>query len=488
MAKSLDTSEVDIFEESIRSTISQLIGNGLSFIHVIAVTYFLTIEQVGLYFFYLSIIYLFSQVPHGIGVALRKRVSSTEKNRPEYYASAVGIALPILVVLAGIFLVVFPLINSYTTLETTRPQLLAVVVGIFGKSFMTMSKKYMEGVGMPAKAQEIKNYVSKLLHVIFTIILLYIAPTVALAVIAYAASRILSAIMTLYFSLNSLTFPTKNKMKSISVFSKWSVPNSLLNDFYNQFDTILLGAVVSATAISYYDTSVKISGFGFAFGIGLAAAANIKLSGLYETNQNIQKPFMMLMSLSTLFVLPLLILSYIHGEFLLTYFYGPEYAEGVWFLIGIALQQIFQVHRFQFEALLNSIDRPRSITTASVVAVILNVVTAYPLILQFGGIGVVISTLFSEFIGVSIYQYITKQYFGVFALTRDMAAQVGITIIVVLLTIFRGMIITFEPTTAVIMDSIIILVVFYGGMYALSENVRALTRAAKELPRNYIGP
>lgn len=470
----LDTANIDLFYEAIVSTTSSVIGTVISFLHVIVIAHFLTVEEVGLFFFYLTAVYLFSQIPKGVGVSIRKRVSSTENKRPAFLYT--GIVLTILPLAAVCILLIglVPIINTYSMVQITHSGVLATIFAMLAMGFHHLLHKYLSGTGDPGLADEIRNYVGRGSQLLLTAIGLYLIPTVEAALILYGSGLLIAGIVFWIKSPTKILQPNIEKARSIYSFAKWSVPNTILNDFYHRFDSLALGFLVSATAVGFYDSSVRISSFGFVLAAGLAAAANVNLSGLYESDKDIIEPFKNILALSTFFAFPLLVLSAFHADTILSLSYGPEYSGAIWYLTGIIGYQILQAYRMQFEALFNSVDKPIKITGASIIAVLINIITAFPLVAQLGGIGIVVSTIVAEVFRLSYFIIQTKDELGVVFIKKDIIIQPAIIIIISGVLLIREFTIPLHSVSALAVDGMIIAALYFGIMPMLDSTVKEL--------------
>lgn len=175
-------------------------------------------------------------------------------------------------------------------------------------------------------------------------------------------------------------------------------------------------------------------------------------------------------------VIPFLLILIFNGTYLLTILYGEEYRGAYWYLIGITVTQLFQCYRMQFEYIFNSINKPRQTTKTSLISVIFNVLTAPILVLQFGGLGVIYSTILSEIIRLILYEYQVKNIFNKIIIPKGTVIQ---------FSIFSGLyifILLFDKLTNssdiifLITSSTIILIIFYSFMYMLSPETREIVR------------
>lgn len=233
-------------------------------------------------------------------------------------------------------------INTYTNIEVSTIGLLCTNIVISFKSMNKYSCMYLSSCGNPGLSSKIKNYVGKLSQSIFLFLFLSLSATINMALLSYGFGLFLSTIFLLYYSKLYITYPKYKHILSILKFSKWSIPNSIANDFYQRFDTIILSIMVGSIAVGYYDSSVRISTFGFAFAYGLSTTSNIKISGMFENNENIIPIIEDIISTSALFVYPTLIIAILHSEYILNILFGAEYIAASGYLIAIITYQILQ--------------------------------------------------------------------------------------------------------------------------------------------------
>lgn len=85
MNNKIKTANVDLFKKSAVSSISNILGTIISLTFVVILVNFLTPNEVGTFFFYLTLMYLFSQITKGISIGVRKRASSTNINKEEIF-------------------------------------------------------------------------------------------------------------------------------------------------------------------------------------------------------------------------------------------------------------------------------------------------------------------------------------------------------------------------------------------------------------------
>lgn len=478
----LETSKIPIWREAIDAAGSSAIGFLLSLIYTILIVRVLPQTEVGIFFFYLAIVFLITQITKGVGAAIRKRVSSVDDNRERSAYLWVGFILiiPIVSILVIGLYIVSQVFGTYLPFQITASEILATLFATIGVSTMQIGRFQLSGSGKPGRAERYRVFIGKLGMVLITG-LVFFYPTAEFVLISRGIGYGLSGVIMLYLAPNQLVSPTKEKFIEILNFAKWSIPTNVLNDFYHRWDTILLGVMVGAVSISYYDSSVRLATVGFPLMAGISAAANVKLSGLYESNKNVNRVFRKLLVASNFCTYPVLLVFFFSGDLVLKWTFGAKYTPATALLFLLAVQQVFQSFRLQFEALFNSFDIPKKTTKTSLLSVIINVITAPLLVLRFGMLGVIYSTLIAEVTRIIVYEYQAYNETNTLFVNRTIIIQplliIGIAIIIKILTVIIHI-----PEFSLFIISSLGIVVFYVSLYYLSPETRKImTEARKQL-------
>lgn len=480
MSSKLETATLDIWKESLDAASSSAVGFIISLAYTMLLVRLLPQSEVGLFFFYLAVVFLFIQFTKGVGAAVRKRVSSTDDTdlRREYLWSSFAILAPTLGVISISLYVASAVFGGYSQIEISTNGVLIVILTTIGVSIMEIGRFYLSGTGSPGLSERYRVFIGKG-SMVLLVVLLYFYPSAELALALRGVAFTLAGAVMLYRSPYAFVSPTRERITEILRFSKWSIPTHILNDFYHRWDTLLLGIMVGAVSISHYDTSVRLATIGFPLMLGISTAANVKLSGLYESDEPINKTFEKLLTATSLVAYPVILVFFFSGDIILEVMYGPEYIAAAGMLLGIAIQQVFQGYRFQFEALFNSCDVPHETTKTSAFSVLVNVITAPLLVLEFGAIGVIYSTLLAEVVRIAAYEYQayihTDQWFLHKAVLLQPVLLVGIGLVL------QGlhMIVTLSDG-ATLLASLISVAFFYILLYVLSEQTRTIIEEAKQ--------
>lgn len=146
-----------------------------------------------------------------------------------------------------------------------------------------------------------------------------------------------------------------------------------------------------------------MTAFVLSFSMGRVVTA--KMSGLAEEGEEYFTQFRGALHKLLVLVFVYFLVIAIFGKQILTVVYGPEYTEAYLLLVGLTLQMVIQTARLMYESLLYALDFPDRVTRVVIVAVVFNPITAPPLIIAFGGIGMVISTVLAELLRSIYFHY-----------------------------------------------------------------------------------
>lgn len=476
--KELKSANINLWSESLRTSISSFGGVASDVIHVFILVRFLSQEQIGLFFICYAFLYLFSQVARGFSIAIRKIVAEREEDRSMYLWGGVILILPSLIVLYALFLVSQPLITEYTAFEIPKKTIIAFYFATLGFSSLEVARYYVAGCGEPGLAEKMRTLLAKTTMPILTVLFLLINSSVEYALYAVFISYFSSSIIMFLFVDYKPRKPTRKVIKQIISFSKWSIITSLLNDFYNRFDTILLGVLVSTVAVSYYDSSVRIAFLAVTIATGISKTSNVKMTGLIEINESVDDIIDKTMITCSILTIPAFLFLLFNSEYILNLAFGQQYTGARWYLILLSVVSIFQGYRFQFEAIFNSYDMPELTTRTSLLSVIVNVITAPPLVIYLGGLGVLYSTIIAEIVRVIAYEYQILSELGRIVLPKGVIMQyVAATVIILIL--FALNIIFEQNYITVVLSGIIATFGFYVIQYAISTDTREIIREYK---------
>lgn len=471
----LKSANINMWRESLNTSISSFFGVVSDIVHVFILVRLLSQDQVGIFFISYAFLYLFAQIPRGIGIAIRKRASEVNTGQSKYLWTGFILILPLLAVLfLGLWLFQ-PILNTYSYITLSDTVLVGLFLATTGFSTLEFARFYMAGCGEPGRAEKLRTLLAKTSMPIITVLLVSTVSTVAFALYSVFIAYFMSSILIFLLTPHKLVLPNKETLIDIIGFSKWSVATSLLNDFYHRWDTLLLGFLVGSVAVGYYDSSVRIAFLATTFAVGVSKTSNVKMSGMREIDKDITNIASKTIEVSTFLIFPLLLISLFNAEYMLSVLFTPEYTGAKIYLILLVIIQIFQAYRMQFESICNSTDNPNTTTKISLIVALINVATAPFLVLQFGGYGVLYSTLLSEIARMILYQISIKNILHTYIIPKGVFIQYG-TIFILSGLLYSIHTLRLSDLQFFIVSCLISTIGFYSLQYYFSEETREIVK------------
>ena len=395
------SAELNLWREILSVSVSKVVTlvGGLLFIVLLA-RYF-TVELLGLYLFVYAGVEFLVRLVDGLGKAVRKRVSETAGHQSEFFVAALTVAggLYVAVALALVLLVGLVDVTELGGIfGMLTPALLGTAYLLFvAESFSKLAKHYVAGQGYPGRSEWFgKSFAGVVFFAATAVILVFELGEATAVFLAGAGAFGASALLLLAVGRPRLVRPSRETIRSLYAFGKFSVPNDITRDFYNSFDVFVLGVVVTAASVSYYEVSLQTAGLVYAVAYGVFATTNVTISGKHAQGEPVEPTLRDAISIAALLPVPMIVIAIAFGEDLLAFVFGGEYAVAYLFLVGLSIQQLFHGYRQCFAGFFYGIDRPSVNLRVNLLAVAVNVVTVLPLVAIFGGIGVVISTLVAD--------------------------------------------------------------------------------------------
>jgi len=407
------TQSLSLSRETIISILARVTLLLAGFIGIIYFARNLPPGELGTYFFVVALSQIIQQFTEGLSKAIKKRVSEVNVNPREYFGfgllshftySVLILIVATVVHLSGVYNVVnFPFYYSYW------------MVGIIATSglFVLTSQLYA-GIGYPGLSMW-TNTIRNIGRVVIQI--LFVAK--GFGVVGLFSGFIISNIVMaaiISFTLDIWPrLPTKKTINRTVSFAKWSIPNVFFQRFYSRVDVLLIGVLVGGVAVSQYETALKLTTPAIFISVSLGNVLVVKTSGLSSINEDAKNELQRSIGYAGLLSIPMFFGTLVVGQELLTVTYGPAYEEAWPVLIGLGLFQVVNTYRIPFARFFDGIDRPRLNTKVNVITIIIHLVLAIYLGMDFGLIGIVIATIIAETLRVSLYLFISyRKYSHVF--------------------------------------------------------------------------
>lgn len=469
---------MDLWREALSASLSQIVAILTTFALAIILTRSLSPSEVGVYYFIYAIVLLLTQVDLGMGEAVRNRVSAGVGKQARYFWSGILLtgcyALGVGILTVGVGRLAEGVLTRGIFVEITQPMLALAFLAFVGKGTLKLSQMYLAGLGYPGRADWFGAALpSTITAGLSLVVAQFLGGGVVELLGVLVGSYCLSTCLILLAAQPPLPErPTLETMRSLLRFARWSIPNAVFNDFYHQFDTFLLGFLVGAVSVGYYDASVRMVTLGFAVSFGLGAATSVHVSGRRSQNLPVEPVLRSVTEAAAIATFPLVVGFALIGDAFLIGFYGPEYELAFYYLVGIAIQQVLQGYRVTFEGFFEGLDVPRRNFRASLVAVGVNLVTAVPLVLWLGGIGVVVSSIIADLARLGAFgRQLRAQLEGGFAAPRLVFVQGFVALGVYLL--LRPLLDSVPQTLLTGLGTMgLVFILYFGVLIGVSPKVR----------------
>ena len=208
------------------------------------------------------------------------------------------------------------------------------------------------------------------------------------------------------------SLPSRVSIRSISEYAKYSIPNGFLGTAKSRIDILLLGALLTSTAVGEYQVAFQLTMPGTFIG-GVASAglmARVSESWSQENETAVVTDVTNSLGYASVLAIPILFGAIAMPNDLLVTIFGTKF-EGVGpVLIGLSLFQAINLQTRQLGATIEGLNRPDVGTRVSPIVLTLNIVLGYILLLRYGVFGVVVATVVSELVNYCVVAYVVKQY------------------------------------------------------------------------------
>lgn len=225
---------------------------------------------------------------------------------------------------------------------------------------------------------------------------------------------LLATIISLRFTLPFLNKSFKVSKKWVSKlwdFGKYGFYTNLSNSGLTSTDHFLIGGIVSTASVAIYNASARITNIFILPSVAIAdilypkSVAALTENGTEEVKDLYEKA----VGATLVPMLPVMIIIFLFPEPLINILAGEKYIEAAPILQIAILGILILPFLKQFGTIMNTIDKPHYNFYFVLTLAILNLLSNYLLIHQFGIIGAAYGTFFSYFIGFIMSQLILKK-------------------------------------------------------------------------------
>ncbi|QRV13994.1 oligosaccharide flippase family protein [Haloterrigena salifodinae] len=389
-----DAGNINLSIESLKGLTAQFTQAAIGFAGTILFARLLGPASFGGFYFLLSVVTISTRPIDGFGNAVRKRFSEHDAPREELIGSVFSFNAASFVIAVVSVWAFRDLITGQTNVENGATVFLLLSVSI---GWFLPIQKLIGGAGYPA-FQIWNDTLRSVLTLPLQLAFVLTGAGAAGMGYGLAGATLLTIPVGLFVIRVRPAIPSQETLKSIWSFARYSAPTALLGAAYGRFDVIVLGTLLTTAAVGYYEVAYRLTVPATFMTTALATALMPKISNLHSRGEAIATDITNAIAYNSIFAIPLFFGAVALSREIIVTIYGGEYANAATFLIGLALYQVFATQTSIYQRTISGIDRPDLELQIDTITLVFNVVSGILLIFIVGSIGVVIATIFAEFI------------------------------------------------------------------------------------------
>jgi Membrane protein involved in the export of O-antigen and teichoic acid len=376
-----------------------------------------SVSEIGVFFFFFVLVEFLSNFVAGVAKAVRKRVSGNTGKRPEYLVVGILFAVVFQFIMSSLLLVTFVYLPENLLPDTAGMANLGLVLAsislLFTQSLGKLMLNYNSGLGHPSRSEWVGRAVPGALFFVSTVVVVYMGYGLSSIFLVGSLGYLFSALLMFYFTRpNLMTVPSREDAKSIMRFGKWSILSRIASNIYGSADVLILGILVTSTSVGYYQSSNDLAQLVYVVPYGIFAVMSVKVSGLDAESRkgDIISIVESSMKISAVIPVMLLFISIGFGDIVIELVYGSSFTDAYYYFIGLLVIEVLSSYRKPIVGLNEGTDNPQIPFYSNTSAIVVNFVSVIPLVLLFGGIGVVLSTILSGIVRLVAIIWMSREY------------------------------------------------------------------------------
>lgn len=390
----MSAGEADFGLEISRGVLAKFAMAGIGFVGSVVFARVLGPSGYGLFYLILTLVNVLDNPVTGWGIACKKRISEADFPVSETLASGlIGSLFLSLVVLPAVYV-----FNQYTSIYDLDGLFFPFSVLFVVICFFAVTNRILS-----ARANFSASEWADTLRSLFTtpLQLVFVAGlgmgTVGM-VYGLAAATLLTVPYVLYQIGVTPKIPSREVVASIASYAKYSVPNGFIGTALSRMDILLLGALISTSAVGEYQVSMQLTMAGTFIGGVTSAGLMARVSNHWsqENRDQIIEDVTNSLGYASVLAIPIFFGAAAMPESLLVTVFGAQFSGIGTVLVGLALYRLLSMQSRQLSSTVGGLDRPDVNTRIGLVVLVLNIGLGYVLLLEYGVAGVVLATIISE--------------------------------------------------------------------------------------------
>ncbi|WP_380676243.1 oligosaccharide flippase family protein [Salinigranum sp. GCM10025319] len=352
----------------------------------------------GLFYVALAVANFFENPVTGWGEACKKRITETDFDGSEAMGS-------LLIVVTAMTLVGAPLAYLLLRLVTENALLPAAVPVLF----VSLSAYWSLKTVLSGRENFSLSIWSKVVQTVLKVGLQVALVLLGFEVWGMVAGTALASLAVLPLVYRWIgvrpSIPSRESLRSIASFAKWSVPTGFVGTSLSQMDVVLLGWLATASAAGDYRVSLALSMpavfLSGVIGTGLVG----RISNLESRGESWRADYHNALSFSSVLAVPLFFGGVALGDELVVAVYSDQYAGAGAFLVSLVLYQLLVTQTTPRTSVINALDRPETNFRIALVALVVNVGLGIGLWYVYGPIGIAVATVLTQ-----VFSYLSRLY------------------------------------------------------------------------------
>lgn len=407
--------------------IRRIIGMGLSFIWVFAITNFFGSETYG--FFSISqVVINFLAVIFGLGIdtviikfGSMKEHYSNGIIKSNFFKKALILTL-LSSIVCGILILLSKDVIAFQIFRKEELSKYFTYIGWMAILFL-FHKPLVNFLSVQGKFNKYGNFYFLFPNAFFLIwvfLAYYLAWKPYTIIVGYLLSYGVFGIIQLFFLIKT---PKEIKLnisyRKILMFSTPMMISSSFLFISNWTDILMLGAMVNESDVGIYNAAFKMGSLVLVIIAAVNAVLSPKISNLFDKNniQGIKIEVLKATRIISYVSLPAVIFLALFSKEILSLF-GEEFMEGKWVLIIISAGMLFNAMSGSVGQILNMTNYQKQFRNFTIISALLNIVLNYFLISKYGIEGAAIASLISNLVINIMCLVLVKQKFNFYAFFR----------------------------------------------------------------------
>lgn len=416
-----DAGDMDLGWESVKALVAKFVMAATGFAGIIVFTRLVEKSDFGGFYLLLSLVFLADRPVRGFCQAVRKRWAESGSPKREILGTILLVDAVAFVVAAAVVFGFRPFLIDYTGLQGSAPLFLA----IFGSLLLFFPYQLILGaMGWPSK--QVWNDAFRSLLTLPLQVALVLSGLGALGMgYGLAAATLLSTPIAIYFVRVRPAVPTRETLKSLWEYGRYSTPNAIVGETYSRIDILLLGFLIGTVPVANYEVAFKLTTPAtFASGV-VATALMPKISNTISKGGEFVDDVKNSISYVSVLAIPIFFGALAIPEPLVVTAFESRYAGAAPYLIGLALYQVIATQTAIYFQTLSGMDLPNVGLKVNSVTLLFNIVVGIALAVVIGPLGVVVATVLAEGVKYLLTMLsVVRRVDGVTVIPRPLVMQI----------------------------------------------------------------